>query len=515
MLRKLSLRTQLIAMILLISTLAMVVAGATLFVTEISRSRDALSEELTSLARLIGDRSSAALIFLDEKTAAENLNAVSGLEQIGSACLFNGQGAVFARFERGGAQSGSCEMLQPVQKNFARFEGGIVHVQVPVSSNDELIGAIQINSTAAPLIRRLAAQTLSLALALGGALVLAVLLALRLQRLISQPLAQVRDVANEIVKSGDYTLRAPDLGEHELGQLSSAFNSMLLTIETQNIIVGESEAYAKRLFYDSPIPQMVADPLTLTYRDCNQAAAEIHGYAGREDVIDKTTLDFSAPLQSDGRSSAEVLAERNAVAQKRHMNVTEWRYRRADGTLWDGVATVMRFTLNGRELLHISLQDITHRKLAEERLQQMNQELEERVGRRTAQLASANATLQETLDTLQKTQDELVQREKMASLGVLIAGVAHEMNTPLGNSLTVSSAMQEELLAVDSTLASGSLTKSRLSAFVEHMRIGVKLLLRNLDRAIEQVAHFEASRGGPDQRPAEAVRTGQDRCRHH
>jgi len=485
-----SLRTQLIAVILLTCTLAMLVAGVTLFFAEIARARAALSEELTSQAQLIGDRSSAALVFLDNKTAKENLAAFSGLEQIDSACLFNDQGVVFAHYERQGTPF-ACGAMLPIRQRYAHFDSGAVHVQVPVLSSDELIGAIQINSTSAPLIREITSQALSLFLSLGGALVVAALLTLRLQRMISSPLAQVREVANAVVDSGDYTLRAPDLGKHELGQLASAFNRMLTTIGTQNKALAESEEYARRLFYDSPIPQIVADPHNLVYYDCNQAAAAIHGYKMRQELVGKTTLDLSAPVQRDGSPSAELMAARTIAAKQRGSNVGEWCYQRADGTLWDGIATVMRFTLKGRELLHISLEDITHRKLAEERLQQLNQELEERVESRTAQLASANTELQKTLDELRHAQEELVQREKMASLGVLIAGVAHEMNTPLGNSLTVSSAIEEELNIFDASMAAGTLTRTRLQGFVEQMRTGVKLLLRNLERAVDQVTHFK------------------------
>ena len=491
MLNKLSLRNQLIAMILFTSMLAMAVAGITLFVTEIARSRDALNEELTSLARLIGDRSSAALIFLDNKTATENLNSFSNLEQIGSACLFNDRGELFAQFKHAVIKVDDCTIQKPISQNFVVIKGNTERVQVPVIANGELIGAVQINSTAAPLLNRMAAQTLSLAIAMTGALIVAILLAIRLQRLISNPLAQVRDVANAIVQSKDYTLRAPNLGEYEIGQLSSAFNSMLQTIENQNIVLAESESYSKKLFYESPIPQLISDPHTKRYLDCNQAAAIIHGYKDREELIGKFTSEVSPEVQPDGRPSGQVMDERYRNAELGEINVHEFQYRHRDGTLWEGLITYSLFTRNGQELAHLCVEDITYRKQAEERLQQMNEQLEARVASRTRDLASANSTLQKAHSELQRTQNELIQREKMASLGVLIAGVAHEMNTPLGNSLTAASYLHDEFESFNGAVTDGKVSKSKLMNFNEQMQSGLDLLIRNLKRAIELVIQFK------------------------
>ncbi len=88
--------------------------------------------------------------------------------------------------------------------------------------------------------------------------------------------------------------------------------------------------------------------------------------------------------------------------------------------------------LNGLECVIESFIDIQRLKKAEEKVCQLNEELEQRVVARTAELAQANTDLEHALNDLKETQAQLFQSEKMASIGQLAAGVAHEINNPVG-----------------------------------------------------------------------------------
>lgn len=123
-------------------------------------------------------------------------------------------------------------------------------------------------------------------------------------------------------------------------------------------------------------------------------------------------------------------------------------------------------------------------------LEQNFNQLEKRVDERTAQLQAVNHTMQTTLDQLQHTQQNLIQSEKLAALGALVAGVAHELNTPIGNGLTVATTLCDSCTGMKQQMQSG-LTKSALDKFIRDMDEGTQLVNRNLEKASELVSSFK------------------------
>jgi signal transduction histidine kinase/ligand-binding sensor domain-containing protein len=135
--------------------------------------------------------------------------------------------------------------------------------------------------------------------------------------------------------------------------------------------------------------------------------------------------------------------------------------------------------------------DITALKRAEESLRGLNEELESRVEKRTEDLTRANFELRDTLHKLTLMQRQLLESEKMAVLGALVAGVAHEINTPLGVTVTAASHLQEETARVARLMSEGVLTRNDLQAFEATVRESADMILRNLRRADRLVKSFK------------------------
>ena len=107
------------------------------------------------------------------------------------------------------------------------------------------------------------------------------------------------------------------------------------------------------------------------------------------------------------------------------------------------------------------------------------------------QLVSQNEELQATLEHLKTTQTKLVEAEKMASLGRLVSGIAHEINTPIGIGITSASYMEEETKKVANAYDNKLLKGSSLKTYFEMANISNRLILKNLDRVGELVQSFK------------------------
>lgn len=117
--------------------------------------------------------------------------------------------------------------------------------------------------------------------------------------------------------------------------------------------------------------------------------------------------------------------------------------------------------------------------------------LDRLVEERTRELNEANAALRESLEELRRTQDQLIQSGKMAALGNLVAGVAHEINTPVGIGVTAASLLEEKSREIAEYYAAGQLKRSVLEKYIRTATEASSSILSNLHRASEMIQSFK------------------------
>lgn len=261
--------------------------------------------------------------------------------------------------------------------------------------------------------------------------------------------------------------------------------STITRLERTRDSLRDSEAKFIGLFRDSPVPHTLVRFEGGQFVEANNTWLQQFGYTLR-DVIGRTALELG--IWVDPQERADMIA---VLAQHGTVDSFEVHHRAADGRVVTGLMSGRTFYAGQDKLIHFTLVDITRQRQVEQEIRELNQQLEARVQARTERLEVANRDLSVALASVQAMQAELVRSEKLAALGSLVAGVAHELNTPIGNSVTVGSTLQHQVKELAQDYARGELRRSSLQRFIEDASRGSDILMRSLNRASELIGSFK------------------------
>jgi PAS domain S-box-containing protein len=365
-----------------------------------------------------------------------------------------------------------------------------LHARSPLLLADNRIGSINFGLTTTDLKRArdevlLQAGIISL-IGFGAAMAMFYVFT----RGIGRRLEALTDESEQIAL-GDYSKALPVHGDDELAVFTRALNAMsaalrerIAALEQSQQRLSESEARFKTLFDMAPLPLTVSDREGRIVA-ANRALTHTFGQ-GADHLIGKRSdeVPFWASVQERERIWA-IYRDEGAV----HGAIAGVLL--PDGSVGSVAIWSSSLTLDGKGAIIWALLDLTEELNAKRELKDLNVSLESRVRERSAALERANADLSAALQTLQHTQDELLASEKMASLGSLVAGIAHELNTPIGNSLLASTALRDRVQEFERHVAAGALRRSELTAHLEEVRMASELIAGSLHKAAELISSFK------------------------
>lgn len=338
-LARLPIKSKLTLIVMLTNIAGLILAGALIIVYDGHRGRAEMLEDISTVALLIADRSTAALAFDDPQLAEENLAALRVKPAVIEACIYNENGSTFARYPAGNIIKGVGASVTGVKNQGAagalgaavtfpmkftgrrhEFKSDYLTLIEPIMLNSKRVGAVYIKASLAELlVRRQNTMIFIAALVLLSSLV-AFFLSLWLQRMISGPLAHLTGVARNIAIEKDYSVRAVKSSEDETGILVTSFNEMLETIDASHksneqyrirqeelikeqkleiaerklveLELRESEEKFQRAFMSSPEAIAIVTLADATYIDVNENFLKLSGFE-REEIIGKSSLEYT------------------------------------------------------------------------------------------------------------------------------------------------------------------------------------------------------------------------------
>jgi signal transduction histidine kinase/CheY-like chemotaxis protein/HPt (histidine-containing phosphotransfer) domain-containing protein len=229
--RNLSIRSKLTLLTTGATLAALVVAGVAFSVRDVTRSRAAMSEDVSTHAAMVAANVAAAVTFADAAEATSTLNSLraAGAE---SAAVYAADGKILATFAE------RSEYLRRVPAapgdDGTRFGPDCVEAVRPVVHDGNRIGTVHVRMGLGKLHAQIREQVGMLMTTMTAAAAVALLLAWWTQGLISRPIRHLEAVAGAVSRDKDYTRRADKANDDEIGRLTDSFNAMIAAVQARD-----------------------------------------------------------------------------------------------------------------------------------------------------------------------------------------------------------------------------------------------------------------------------------------
>ncbi|WP_018693029.1 HAMP domain-containing sensor histidine kinase [Algicola sagamiensis] len=367
-----SIKKTLMWIVMTISAMSLLLSVIVSTYISIKKQKEQLVDKLETYADIIAFNATTSILFDDPETEEKRLTSFQAASMIENIHIyrideFTNELSFFASFNQGGVPPVPAKFSAVEKLGEATFHKNYLEMVKVIEFEKNTVGYVYLRGSLKSLDDYIT-NTLLIDACVGlTALSLALMITLRQQRRLTQPLTEFINIVQQVSKDKDYSIRTPDIPIKEINILGKAFNNLLERIQQQT----------------------------------------------------------------------------------------------------------------------------TQQEEAEREFRQLNQNLESKVNQRTEALKEANQELLDTLEQMHQYQNQLVENEKMASLGQMVAGVAHEVNTPIGLGITASTLLTDRTVEIQEFMENKKLSASQLAKYLGDALENLSIIYRNLNRAAELISSFK------------------------
>jgi signal transduction histidine kinase/ActR/RegA family two-component response regulator len=229
MARRRSLPQKLLGVVMLVTLVALLVSLGTIIAYDLRAYHQSLSSDMATQAELLGHMSAPALTFDDPRLAKENLALLRLRPKVNAGAIYNARGQLFATYIAPGFDT---SVPAAPQAEGMAFEDGKMTLFRRIRDNGELLGTVYLQADY-EILGRFGDYVMIAIVATFLAMGIAYLLMRPLNRVVTQPVLAIADVAREVMATGDYSRRAPGTSNDEVAELADSFNKMLSEIESR------------------------------------------------------------------------------------------------------------------------------------------------------------------------------------------------------------------------------------------------------------------------------------------
>ena len=229
--RNWSIRHKLTAILAVIACIAAITVAMLIAVFDVAALRRSMARDVSTLADVLAQNSTAALAFHDPGSARDVLRALNADPSVTAAGIYTKEGELFAEYKRADVH---LRLPAAPQRETIRFEAERLVIYRSINLDGDQIGTIYVETDLQRLNAKVREYVLVVSATIVCSLCLALFLAPRLQRPISRPLLDLVRTSESIAKATDYSIRATRSSDDEFGKLVSAFNGMLGQIEKRD-----------------------------------------------------------------------------------------------------------------------------------------------------------------------------------------------------------------------------------------------------------------------------------------